>query len=212
MANYEVHRKIYYIKQKLIQHLKDYKILYIIGGLVFLLGFVCGVFTAIKYADLVDIRDITDSVLINFLKDETSVFGVFFSRVISYIFICVIIILINAVFWCIPLNYIFLFYKSFILAMNISFLIILFGFSGILISLLVLIPCQVIFNSSLISLISICVRRSIERRKFGFAYFSDCQPFFPSKTLYFICCLFLVCAVLELLLLPIISVTFIIIV
>ena len=212
MINYQVHRKIYYNKQLLKQHLTTYKTYYLIGFICFVLGFTTGIFSAIKYANLVEVIDITDNVLISYLSREASIFGLFFSRVIAYLFLSLIIVIINGIIFFIPISYIILIYKSFLCALTISFLIILYGFSGILITIFVLLPSMLIYYFALIGLIGICAKRSLMCRKFGSIYFSDQICCFPIKTIFVILFVMFLACLIELLFLPIISVTFVLII
>lgn len=210
--NYTFQRKFYYLKQQIIHHILTHKVYYIIGGICFLLGLVTGIFSAIKYANLVEVAHISDSVLISFLAGKTSIFGLFFARIVSYLFLTITIILISGVFFLIPVTYIILLYKSFISALTISFLIVLYGFSGVLLTIFVILPSLLLFYLALIALISTCVRRCLMCRKYGAVYFSDQVYFFPLKNIFAILLIMLVACIIEILFLPIISATFIIII
>ncbi|MDD4211417.1 MAG: hypothetical protein PHC46_03390 [Clostridia bacterium] len=212
MVNYRINRKVYFIKQIIKQHLLTYKVFYIIGSIFFVLGFATGIFSAIKYANLVELVDISDNVLISFLCKEASIFGLFFSRLVAYLFLSLIIIIINSMVFLMPISYIILIYKSFLSALTISFLIILYGFSGVLLTIFVLVPSMILFFIGLITLISVCAKRCLMCKKYGSVYFSDQVSCFPLHTIFYIFLIMLFSCVIELLLLPIISVTFVLII
>jgi hypothetical protein len=212
MINYTLQRRFYYLKQLLKHHIAIHKTYYIIGCICFLLGFVTGIFSAVKYASLVEVGHISDTVLISFLAGEASIFGLFFARIVSYLFLSIIITLICGVFYLIPFSYIILIYKSFIAALTVSFLIVLYGFSGVLLTIFVILPTYILFYFAFIALISICVKRCLVCKKYGAVYFSDQVYCFPLRSIFNILLIMLAGCLIEILFLPIISATFIVII
>jgi|GEM_PF-6441568 len=137
--------------------------------------------------------------------------GLFFSRIISLLFLSLIIIIISGFWLFFPIGYIILIYKSFISAVTIGFLIILYGLSGILLSLFVLIPVLIISHIALLALVCICSKRSLTCKKYGTPFFSDNPPYFPFRSTYFVFAIILLSCLWELLFLPVFSMSFIII-
>lgn len=206
------YKKLYYIKSVIKQHISKYKVFYCIALICFLIGIVTGVLTGIKYASLIDSSHIPDRLLINFLSNQASVFGVLFSRIIDFVFLIILVFLLCLIPLASLLNFIIIIYKSYLLSLTFVFVIVLYGFSGLLLSLFIILPCGLLFIFALSSIICVACERSINSKKYGFAFFSDCQPKFPTKLIAILFCFAVIAAIVEIILLPIISVTFVIIV
>lgn len=212
MRNVNCYRILCYIKQIIITHILEHKCLYLIALIGVLIGFATGIFASIKYASIIECANIPDQILVGFLKQDVGIFSLFFSRFITLIFLFLVIILISCVPFLLFLNFIILIYKSFVLALTIGMIIILYGISGVILTIFVLLPCGLIFLFVLTGLIVVCTERGFNCKKYGMAFFSSCQPDFPTKIIFFLFCLAILVLIVELLLLPIISVTFVIVV
>jgi len=212
MRSFAFGRNFYYIKQNIILHIKAHPALYVLSLIFFLFGFITGIFSAMKYANIVVFEDISDSVLLNFLTHTTSIFGLFFSRLIGYLFLLILLYISIGVVWLAPFAYIILIYKSFILAVTISFIVILCGLGGVLLTIFVLIPVAIVTSISFIIIITSCISRIFMCKKYGGYYYCNEAPHFLFNTLVICAILLLIASIWELIFLPIFSATIIIII
>jgi hypothetical protein len=212
MAGFVWFRKLYFIKQKIAVHFQMHKTLYIIGLICFLLGFITGIFSGIKYADVVAYEHISDTTLVNYLSHNASIVGLFFSRFIAYFFLLILLFFLHGIVWLAPLGFLFLVYKSFLYGVTITFFIILCGLGGVLLTLFVLLPVCILVTTAFLVLVTTCVSRSVLCKKYGGAYICNDAPNFLIGTLYVAVILLLLACFLEFLILPIISTTIIIII
>lgn len=212
MINYTLRRKLYFIKSVVANHFKEHQTYYILGFVCFLLFFITGVFSAIKYSEVVSLSDIADKTLVGFLLKDVSIFGLIFSRIIGYLFLTLLTVLISGIIFLFPIGYLILIYNSFISALTITFFIILYGFSGVVLSLLVLIPVTICFSIFYIALLATCVKRTFYCKRFGGVYFNNQAPDYLFTFIKLVLVgLFVVC-LWQLLMLPIVSNIFVIIV
>lgn len=68
----------------------------------------------------------------------------FFARLFSMLLIAIIVFGCSFLPYLLPIAIIFLGYRAYLLGLNITLMIILYGFSGILVCLLIALPCQLI--------------------------------------------------------------------
>ena len=103
-----------------------------------------GIFTAIKIFGL-DEEEIFESFNLTYQLDDLEKFSAnFFSRLLSYELVIVLL----TIFALHPALYIFgwclLAYRSFLISINCTMIILLFSFNGIIKALLILLPCQLL--------------------------------------------------------------------
>ncbi|PKK96027.1 MAG: hypothetical protein CVV59_00705 [Tenericutes bacterium HGW-Tenericutes-4] len=186
--------------------------LYILGIFCVLLGFTTGIFTALKYAEVVSFKDIADTTLLNYLSNNASIIGLFFARFIGYLFLLILIFFLLGIIWLAPLGFLFIIYKSFIYGLTITFFVILCGVGGILLTIFVLIPVSLIVLVAFTILVVTCVSRSFLCRRYSSVYVCNDAPNYLLGTIYIVAVLFIIACLIELLLLPIVSTTIIIII
>jgi len=212
MKSFAFGRNFYYIKQSIVLHIKAHSFLYVLSLVFFLFGFITGIFSAMKYASIVAFEDISDGVLLNFLTHATSIFGLFFSRLMGYLFLLILLYTSISIVWLAPFVYLILIYKSFLIAVTISFIIVLCGLGGVLLTLFVLIPVAIITSIAFIILITSCISRTFMCKKYGGFYYCNEAPHFLFNILVICAILLFIACVWELIFLPIFSATIIIII
>lgn len=68
----------------------------------------------------------------------------FFARIFSMLLIAAIVLGCSYLSYLFPLALIFLCYRAYLLGLNISLMIILYGLSGVVVSLIIALPCQLL--------------------------------------------------------------------
>ncbi len=166
-----------------------HKVLIILFIIVIIIGLVSGIFTAIKSSSDISSSNITDNLLVKFLKGDSTVFGYFMTRFIfSALFVFLIIILSLWIFF-IPLPILFLAYKSFVLGANSVVLIVLFGVSGVFNVVFVLFPCQLLTIVCYLIATIYSTTCSIDNKRYGY------NRQVNKKCLYFLIPIFVICLI-----------------
>ncbi len=166
MQTYSRLNKISNIKYNLVGFFRYNKIKILILIFVALLGIFTGIFTAFKSG--ISISNFQGYNLYIYADGSVFSFDVFFYRMLSHITVLVVISISSFSIFLLPLSYILFFYRAYLIGLNCSFLIILFGFSGIFTSVVVIIPCQLVITFIFIIYFCIMIDRAVEKRKFGF--------------------------------------------
>lgn len=192
------------IKRKVLDCFKVNKVYFIFLISFFLLGVIIGLISVFTYFKILDINNLTDSCLLNYLKDKIGLFSFLIRRFfhIFLIFISIFIISFNK-FTCF-LNSVILLYLGYILIFNLSVIIICFGFFGVIYSLISILIIGLALNLLLIITMMIC--RDCCLCNFGFL--NGCKDNFILFLI--LLALILVLCILEILLLPFLSSTFIV--
>ena len=116
-----------------------------------LVGLLTGIFTAIKLYNLGDSDVFEDFNLTYQLEDLEKFSQNFFGRLISYEIVLVLLF----VFSLNPIMYLFgwclLAYRAFLIFINCIMIILVFSFNGIIKSLLIILPCQILMLIVLIA-------------------------------------------------------------
>lgn len=134
---------------------------------VSLLSILTACMFAIKNADILLITNLTNKTFIKFLQGDTTSWGVFFKFLLNFLFISFVAIFLNIKPWCITFNIFVLICYCFLNAFDITVIIIIFSFSGILNSVIILIPFFLIQLFLFILISAISIKSCIIRNKFG---------------------------------------------
>jgi len=138
---------------------------------LFMLGLATGVFIVGRYSANVRINNIVDNNLVQMLRGNRGMFGLFFNQMLWISVTCCILIFFNfkpimCVFTCIPLI-IF----GYIAGYNIAIISILFGFSGFISMFFFTLVFDLIIFALLSILCGVAIKRSIIIKKYGGHYF-----------------------------------------
>lgn len=131
----------YFYMQEFVQANK-YKIILI--SVLCLIGILTGIFTAVKISGTDDLDLFEAFNLTKSLSEFENFSNNFFSRLFSYEVVLVLLLIfaqhpaVNVFGYCL------ITYRGFLIAINCTMLIIVFSFSGILKSLLIILPCQLL--------------------------------------------------------------------
>lgn len=132
-----------------------------------LLGLLTGIFTAIRYAKGSSLIAFNDFSLSQYLAGDLGTSDLFFSRLFSNTIVAVIICIGSLSVYLLPINLIVLTYRSYLVALNCSLIIIINGFGGIISCLLIILPCQIITLLIITIFCSYACKRAVLKKKYG---------------------------------------------
>ena len=203
-------RNSYRIKNKLTLFLNQYKIVILICLLMLVLGATLGVFTVIKYSDEIELSNLSDVSLVEFLKGNKSVTGIFFPYMFAFLFYVCVIIYFNFKPILSICSYLLLIVRGYLIGFDIAILIMLYGLAGVLNVIIILIPFELIVWLVLIVIAAIAIKRNYNMKKFGET--SCCNPvgFKVSKTYIFLVIVGCLSLFFKCLLMPFMRVTIIV--
>lgn len=143
-------KSVYNLKYSLIEFFARNKSKIIICCIFCFIGLLTGIFTALKIYKLDD-SDIFESFNLTYqLSDLEKFSSNFFNRLLSYELVSILLLIfsihpaLNLFGWCL------LAYRCFLVAINCVTIILLFSFNGIIKSLLIILPCQIIMIAVLL--------------------------------------------------------------
>lgn len=179
--------------------------------LVFLLCFfVCGIVIAIichfRFRDFLTLNNLTDKLLLNYIKKSSSLFSYFILKFFNLILISLILILICFNKYLSYLTCILMLYLGYCLTFNFCLIILLFGVFGFIYGLILLVIFGLIYSFILFSICLFC--RNIHFCH-NTSYFKELKNLLPI----FLTCLIIIfiLLILEIILMPMLSNTFIIV-
>ena len=124
--------------------LKECRIRIILTSLILLLGFFIGVFVAIRLKRGEMLEKAGEYGFIDFSLIKISSFSTFLLRFVSSVLMIGLLSLFSLNIFLYPLGGIIIIYRAYLVGLNLVILLISSGLSGLLISLLILLPCQII--------------------------------------------------------------------
>ncbi len=144
MKSKRITRNLYSLRYTASEFFSQNKLKIIICLLFCFVGLLTGIFTAIKLYNIGDSDVFEDFNLTYQLEDLEKFAQNFFGRLLSYEIVMVLLF----VFSLNPFLYIFgwclLAYRAFLISINCLMIILVFSFNGIIKSLLIILPCQLI--------------------------------------------------------------------
>lgn len=132
-----------------------------------LVALLTGIFTAVKNADNYSSVWFDNYNIIQFYNSEMGTWELFFSRFISYAICLIVIWICSLTIFLTPLSFAMLMIRAYLVGLNSCFMFILFGLSGILTTIIIIAPCQIISLVLLIVFMTIMLKRASNKRKFG---------------------------------------------
>lgn len=165
MKSYAFVCKVSNIKYSLIANFKKNKILYIVSLFLVFLGFLTGIFVAIKSG--ITLSTLSDYNLCVYSSSQLSSFSYFFTRLISYTSFLVILSICSFTIYFLPVGFILIAYRTYLAGFNCCLLFLLFGVSGAITSILIILPFQLIITLIFITYFVLMINRTEQKRKFG---------------------------------------------
>lgn len=190
------------IKFAIKDHFCAHKKTYIICLAILVLGLLTGLFTAFRFADGVTSDHITDVILVDYLKNNSSWFAMLMSRLFSYLCVVVLITMFCLNKWSAILSVLVLIYKSYLVGLNSAILIILFSVSGAINVFVVYLPCNLIVLATLLCITAVELKGSWECARYRQNLLSS--SFFSQNCLVFIVALIavVIAFILEIIFMP----------
>lgn len=131
----------YRTKDAFIDILKSIKWPLIITLAIILIGFFVGIifaFTSLS-ADYIN-----QDIVLCFLTGNMASFSSMLYRILSSLVVLILLLLFSRSKWLAPLALILLFYRAYLLGINIGIMLRFYGLSGIIVAILILLPIQLI--------------------------------------------------------------------
>jgi len=130
--------------------IRDNKILIISFSLLFLIGLFIGIFIRKSATINIYYIEYTENYYYGIFCQSQSVFSILFSRIINNLLFFSIIILLSLSIYLIPVHFIIIFYRGFILGVVCVIIFTTYSINGIFLTILVVVPQNIITTFFLI--------------------------------------------------------------
>lgn len=157
------------IKYNISSFLYENKFFIIFLILVLVIGLLTGIFTGIKYCNGADVY-FNDFSVCNFIEGKLGSLSLFFSRMLSYEIVLLILFLSSFNVYLIPINLLIIAYRSYLLGLNLTVIILCYGLGGIFTAILIIFPCQLAILFFMILYSSSSAQRCICIKRYGKVY------------------------------------------
>lgn len=189
-------------KLEIAEHFCHHKWWYLLVSIFALIGLIIGLVTGFTIAPDATVSKIPDSIYLNYIQGNVSIFGVFFSRIFSVLAVFGLILITNFRPFVCFLNLILLVYRGFVVGATLSLLIVLFNVGGILNVVFIVIPCHFVLLFCVIAWSAVCMCYNIGSKSYGGCVFSRDFMCAHKQSLCVISIICFVAILLESLLLP----------
>lgn len=210
MKNKSFNKKANYLRNNFSQYFSEYKLILFLAGLFLLVGIGTGIFTAVRYSGNLSLDNLSDSNLIEFLKGDKGTTGLIFPYLFSFCLFFGIIAFLNFKPFLIGLNFFALLVKGYLIGFDLTILIILYGFAGIINVFIVILPFDLFVCIVLLVLTSFAVKRNLCIKKYGASNTCKNIKINYTKTYWFLFVIGVLFVLLKCLFLPLIRVTIIV--
>jgi hypothetical protein len=167
MKNANFSRKWCSIKFKLFEVFKENKKTTLFFVLIVAIGLFTGIFAAIRYHNGFTLLDFNDFSLTNYLNGELGTSRLFYTRLFSVSVISIIVLISSFSVFLMPVNFIVLIYRSYLLTLNCTIIILFNGLGGIICSLLIILPCQLLSLLLILMFCSYSFKYSCIKKRYG---------------------------------------------
>lgn len=163
------------IKYSAYTFIKQNKALIFIALFCIVLGLLTGIFVAIKCG--ITTSTISDFNLKIYTCESYADFGAFIARVFSYFCVMLILFVCSINVLLVPVGFVMLGYRSYLLGFNTTLMILLFGITGTLTSVLIILPFGIISMLTLGTYFVLSVNNFVEKKKHGTTCYSNLKLF-----------------------------------
>ena len=136
--------KLYNLKYNIYNYISNNKGKLIIFVFVTLVAILTGILTAIKLSSSASGISLSDFSMIIFVDGDAHTVSVMFSRFLSCLVMSVLLLIFSFNYYLSVIGYCLIVYRGYLIGLNCAILIIFCGFGGILNSILIIFPCQLI--------------------------------------------------------------------
>ena len=144
MKSYAFLCKLSNIKYALVANFKRNRFIYFLSLFLSILGLITGIFVAIKCG--VTLSTLTNYHICLYSSSELVTFSYFFIRLLSYTCFLLILAVCSLTVYLVPVGLILITYRAYLVGFNCFLLIMLFGVSGAITSILIIFPIQIIIT------------------------------------------------------------------
>lgn len=130
----------YRTKLTILDILRPIKWQLIITGFVVLVGFIVGFYYSFTLASA---DCVNEDMLLCFLTGQMSNFTTMFYRILSSLFVLLLLWLFSKSKWLSPLALVIIFYRAYLLGINLGIMLRFYGVSGVIVAILLIFPIQV---------------------------------------------------------------------
>jgi hypothetical protein len=159
-------------------YFKQNKTFYIAFVFCFFLGVLLGIFFVVSNDGYLSLATSKNKVLFEFVNGTVNISEIFGNKLSSFICPMLFIFLLNLNFYVGIMSYIFVCYQSILFVMSMASIVSLYGFSGILNVLFVMLPINLIYFVLLSFFLVQCLSRSYEALKNKKFTYGFCQDFY----------------------------------
>lgn len=146
---------------------QKHRVLFLFLLFVCLVAVLTGVFTAIKNADNYSAVWFDNYNIKNFYDSDMGTWDLFFNRFGSYL-VCLVIVLLSSLnVFLTPFGVVVLAIRSYLVGLNCCFMFILFGLSGMLTTIIIILPIQIINLLLLVAFCACMFVRARNKQKYG---------------------------------------------
>ena len=145
---------------------KYYKII-ICLALISLFAILTAILTATKYSAELKIENMINETFVNFIKNKAGAWSLFIKYFFNYLILCIVAIFLNIKPFCCVFNIAAIIIYSYSMVFDITIFIMLFGVSGIIYGLLLLIPFFIVLLFIYILISSIAIKSCKFKKKYG---------------------------------------------
>lgn len=175
------------IKYGILAGFKQNKFLFVFSAFVAVLGLITGIFVALKCG--VTLSTLGSYNLNIYPCENVASFAMFVSRLFSCFCVLLILTVSSLYVLLIPIGFLIIGYRSYLIGFNCTLLICLFGISGAINSVLVIFPCQLLLTLAFVVYFVLMINRAEQRKRFGQTCISFWKIFFIFFGILFFVCL-----------------------
>ena len=135
--------------------------------IVALLGILTGVFTAINYCNGATLINFNDFSLCKYLSGELGSLELFFSRFFSYTIVVLIVTISSFSVFILPVNFFLIAYRGYLLSLNVSIMVIMYGVGGIMTGIFIILPCQLLSLFLICAYVCVANNKAFMKRRYG---------------------------------------------
>lgn len=144
MKKYSYVGKLSNFKYTLLSFLIVNKVKIIVMLFVVAITLLTGIFTASKYLAGGQSISFKDYGIVEFANGSITTVAIFFKRTLSFSVVLLLLLLCSLYAPLFPLSLLIIAYRSFLLGLNITLIVVLYGFSGIFVGILIIFPFQLL--------------------------------------------------------------------
>lgn len=170
MKNYSLSAKINNLKYSSLYYVKKNKTKLFVLLFIFIFALITGILTVTKYLEMGSLSK--DFLLFDYVDNDFKEFSSLLNRFLSASFILLVISLSSLTIILLPISLLVWIYRSYLIGYNCAILILCYGFNGLITSLIVIIPCQIVLSGLFLVFFCLSLTKLKERKNKCYSGFS----------------------------------------